>query len=184
MSTPATTQASQGVFSFDRSVIGLTAYQTIFTLPNIAPALIEAVYFEADPSGGDIIAEALVLQIVSPAGVVVFAQATPIMDPDGTLAFSQSVNTWARGATGVSVGPAMVPAATDITPPVFNSLPLPEMVMPPLTTIQVALYEDQNSGTGTMILSNIAVTYTANAGPVSSTVGADVTPFLLSTTNS
>lgn len=171
MSTPASTAAGQGVFQFNRATIGLTPFQTIFTVPNIAPVLIETVYFVADPGGLAVIAEALVLQIAAPGNAVVFAQSTPIMNPDGTGSASQAICTWSRGASGLSAGPSMTPLATDITPPIYNTMPLPEMVMPPLTTISVALYEDQNSGTGTMTLQNVTVTYTSNAGPVSTTGG-------------
>lgn len=182
MSTPATTQASQGAFQFDRTFIGLTPFQTIFTVPAFAPALIESVYFVAAPSGGAIIAEALVLQILAPGGAVVFAQSTPIMNQDGTLGFVAAVCTWARGAVGVSAGPGMTPAATDVIPPVYNTLPLPEMTLPPGSTIEVALYEDNDGGTGIMTLQNVTVTYTPNAGPTSTTDLVDVLPLLVPTT--
>jgi hypothetical protein len=51
--------------------------------------------------------------------------------------------------------------------------------MPALATVRVALYEDNDAGMGTMTLQNIAVGYTPNAGPVSSTTTADVFPLLL-----
>lgn len=169
MSTPASTQASAGVFTYTRGVSGLSPFQTIFTVPNISPVLIESVYFLADFGGLDINSEALVLRIVAPGNAVVFAQSTPIMDPDGTGSYTQAYCTWARGASGTSGEAPMKPIAIDITPPIFNTVPLPDMTMPPLTTIGVALYVDNQNNPGSMTLQGVSVTYTPNGGPLATT---------------
>lgn len=179
MSVPASTQANQGAFQFDRTFIGLTAFQTIFTVPAFGPARIDTVFFVADFGGLAVIAEAIVLRIRSDTGVTVFTQATAIMNADGTLGATQAWCTWARGATGSNQDPAPAPANVEGVTPYFFTLPLSEQTMPALTTVDVALYEDQDGGTGTMTLQDIAVTYTPDGATVANTTPDNVFPLLL-----
>lgn len=176
---PSSTQANQGVFTFDRTLIGLSDFQTIFTIPVGVPARVESVYLVADMGGLKIAAEAVVLQLVAPGEAIVWAQSTPIMDADGTLESTTAVCTWGRGGNDTAQLPAFAPAAIEGPAPIYNTMPMFDAVLPALTTVGIALYEDNDGGTGTMTLSGLTVTYTpAGTGTANTIPVTAVLPML------
>lgn len=175
-----TVAASQGVaVTFDRGTVGLTDPQQIFQVPLGDPARMEAVYFQAFFADSSPNAEAFVLTFAQADGSVVWAQPTPSFTGANDPSI---VCTWARGNNDTAQLPGFVSVVIEGSVPAYANPPLPDIVLPALSTISVALWEDSNDNSGSITVENVAVTYTVGTGPTSVTALPDLTPYLLPTT--
>lgn len=172
-------QASQGVqVAFDRSVLGASAFQTIFTVPVGQPARIEAVWFRADFDGGAISDEMLVLRLALADATVVFTQPTPYVTD---AAQSAMVCSFARGNNDTMQLSGLAHPASEDEPPPFVNPPLPPLVLPALATVGIALFEIASGNMGTCTISNPTITYTPGGVGASQVAGPLGIPLLTAT---
>lgn len=163
----ATVQASQGnQFSFARNVAGLTAPVTLFQVPVGEPARIDAVYLEAYTASVPFALEALVLSFTLADGTKIWSQPTPAFN---NITIGIVACTWFRGGQDSAQLAGFTPANVEATIPTYANPPLPETVLPALALITLALWEDNDDGTGTVVIQNPSITYTPGTGPTSST---------------
>lgn len=169
----AVVQASQGVqVTFDRSVVGPSAFMTLFTVPLAEPARIEAVWFHADFSGGAVSNELLVLQLALSDGTVVFTQPTPYAtDPDQDT----MICSFARGNNDSMQLSGLAHPSSEAEAPPYVNPPLPPLVLPALSTVSVALFEIDSGNSGSCTILNPTVTYTPGGA------GTSVTEVVLNT---
>lgn len=142
------------------------------------PARIEAVWFQAIVSTATVGLEGFVLQFALSDGTVVFTQPTPVFNSE----FSTSLFcSWARGNNDTYQLPGVAIMPVEAALPEYANPPLPEMVLPALSTISIALYEASDDNSGTFTVVDPAVTYTPGVGPTSATAGAVGLPLLVDT---
>lgn len=174
-----TVAAGQGQqFYFNRAVVGLSDPQTLFQVPVGQPARIEAVYFEATFPASNPSDEAFVLTLTLADGTAVYSQPTPPFNSSNNQIV---ICTWARGNNDTAQLPGFVSKVIEGDLPAYGNPPLPDLVLPALAFVTLALWEDSNDNSGDVIVTNPAVTYTMGAGPTSSTALADVLPLLTPT---
>lgn len=170
-------QASQGVqVAFDRSVLGASDFETIFTVPVGQPARIEAVWFHADFGGGAISNELLVLRLALADNTVVFTQPTPyVTDPDQDT----MICSFARGNNDTMQLSGLAHPSSEAEAPPYVNPPLPSLVLPALSTVAIALFEIDSGNTGDVTILNPTITYTPGGIGTSQTTAVNLTPFLL-----
>ena len=174
----ATIQANQTALIYDRAVSGRSAFQPMVVVPLGDPARIEAVWLNAAFSGIAVTQETFVVSFNQADGSTIYTQQGPII---GTGIGSEIVCCFARGnvESGQVLANTEFPIEVDVA--TFIGPPLPDVVLPALCTVNLALLELSASTMGACTVSPYAVTYTPGTGPTSQTAGVQGIPLLTAT---
>lgn len=184
---PLVAQATPGTIAGSSDALFSDPY-LLFTVPASTAARVDAVYLSlvSTSVANSFVGEQYVLQIREPGQTVQAEIWSPLLDSgEAVLSLARAQLTWMIDGVGtdqsatvtfVVTGPSM-----NLTGTLAATLALPPMVLQASSTLTVVRTAATPSGD---VQVSGSVTYTPNAGAVSSATVADVTPFLLSTTNS
>lgn len=151
----------------------------LFTVPNLGPVRVDAVYMDVAFPDGTSHEESWELTLRA-FGPVVGRVATQVVGSGSS--FTGTRLTFARGLTGTTdTQPTIVYFVGDTDGTAILDIGLLEAVLPVNSTVELTLYETSEGGLPAVNITNIFVTYTPGSGGVSSTTGAVPFPLLTPT---
>lgn len=157
----------------------------MFTVPVGVPARIDAVYMEITyPAMSTIGTDMYAIQLYAPGGPPQAMVWSPVYTQDPITNAGIIFLTWMRG--GVGTDQLAAPAwfdddKTDLDGFFTSTLALPDTVLQPNAQVNVFRAGGLAGSSPQVIVNNASVTYTPNAGPVSSTDLIDILPLLVPT---
>lgn len=160
----------------------------LFTVPLGIPARIDSVYMQAvGTTDATFQRETWGLVLAAPGGAVQAQVWTPPLDiGEQTGNIPQALLTWMVGGVGTDQLATQQVILTSLdgadTVTLDATLALPDVVLQPNAT--VAIIRACPAGADDVNVTVCTVTYTPNAGAVSTTEELDLTPYLLPTANS
>jgi hypothetical protein len=151
----------------------------LYALSNAEPERIEAVYIPLPLDAVDTSNSVYAIEYLDPSGYTIGIYSTPLLayaDEAEALVFLN----WSRLGNDSS----QLPLATqifsgDATRRVWCNMRLPELVLAPLSVVNLLNYRDNGGEGPDLVVTGAFLTTTRNAGPVSTTGAVDVTPLLL-----
>ena len=154
---------------------------TLWSVPGSSSALVGSISLFIDYSEATFGPDVYVLTLLGQNNEVLYTQPTSVF-LSGTDLNTSFQATWAIGANDTAQLPAFqVAEVFAFTPFAWATLPLPNMVLPPLSQVALTAIRGIGGVDGVGVSVSGFVSYTP-AGGVSETM-ADLTPFLLPVTN-
>jgi hypothetical protein len=156
----------------------------IYTLSNAVPERIESVYMTLPTDAVDTPNSVYAIQYVDPSGYIIGVYSTPLLAyPDGadTIVFLN----WSR----LGNDSAQLPLATQVFAPdavrrVWTNIRLPELVLAPLSVVNLLSWRDNGGEGPNLDVSDAFITTTRNPGGSSGTTAVIPLPMLTPTDSS
>lgn len=175
LESPVTT-ASDVVFT--GGVVPEPQTAKIYTCSQADPERIEAIYARVDFPTNASIKDVFSVQLVDQSGVVLYEQATPpllAVDSASLVAFL----CWSRAGNDTAQLAAFEQLfANDAVRRAWVNMRLPDLVLQPQSYVNLLLWTDDGGESGTVPVTQIAITVTRDAGAGSTTTLADIAPLL------
>lgn len=155
---------------------------TLYTLSGIYNERVESVYMTVPWGSNEHTNNVLVVQLVAPNGDILYEQATPpqLGVDDAPL---ESHLTWSRlGNDTAQLASAATLFENDDVRRSWCNMRLPDLVLAPLSIVNLLVYIDNGNESGDFTVSDASVTTTRNTGAVSTTSQVDINALLVPTT--
>jgi hypothetical protein len=179
MTTPASPVTTASDLAFPGSAFGIPQQAVIYTVQSVAPERIESVYMVATfPANLEII-DRFVVQLCDLTGVVLYEQVTPpLLGVDSAVLTAYL--TWSRlGNDTAQLAAQEQLFALDNVRRVWCNMRLPDLVLQYGAFVNLVGWFDDGGESADVIIQDIAVTVTRNAGAVSDTSTYSPVPLLV-----
>ena len=178
------TIVAPGSFTIDGGIGAGPQTFNLYSLSGIYAERVETVYMTVPWGSNDETNNVLVVQLVAPNGDILYEQATPPME--GVDAADLECHcTWSRLGNDSSNQAAIETLfASDNVRRAWFNMRLPDLVLPPLSAVNLLAYLDNGEEGPSPTVTDASVTTTRNAGSVSSTTPVFPLPLLAPTDGS